>query len=259
MKRLLLCAAALAATFPATASAITTNGELDGSRHPNVGALGVKSASGSFSLFCSGTLVTSTVFLTASHCTTGEDRVYVTFDATDAEPTPDKLYAGRAVTNPDYDPRQAYANDVSVVRLDKPVRIAPAELPTAGLLDRLAAAGTLRSTEFTNVGYGTQEQLNGPGGPSFPFTGDRWWSVSSFSSLDKQYLHLSQNQATGDGGTCYGDSGGPQFLGAGGDETDTVVSVTSTGDGPCYASGVNSRTDTAAARRFLASQGVPLP
>src|SRR4051812_48903315 len=113
MKRLLLCVALLA-TFPASASAITTDGTFDGNGHPNVGAMGVKSANGSFSVFCSGTLVTSTVFLTASHCTTGEDRIYVTFDPTDVEPTPSKLYAGRAVTNPAYDPRQGYQNDVSI-------------------------------------------------------------------------------------------------------------------------------------------------
>ena len=83
--------------------------------------------------------------------------------------------------------------------------------------------------------------------------------MSSFKSLDKAFVHAGQNQSNGDGGTCYGDSGGPQFLGAGSAETDTVVSVTSTGDTPCYATSVNTRTDTAAARKFLASQGVPLP
>jgi secreted trypsin-like serine protease len=259
MKRTLLLAAVLLAALPATAPAITTNGTFDGNAHPNVGALGVKRADGSFAAFCSGTLVRATVFLTASHCTTGEDRVYVTFDPTDVEPSPDGLLAGRAVTNPAYDPKQVYQHDVSIVRLDAPVGIRPARLPAADLLGRVRAAGTLRDARFTNVGYGTQEKVNGPGGPTFPFLGDRFNSVSSFKALDPRSVHAGQNQANGDGGTCYGDSGGPQFLGAGAAETDVVVSVTSTGDVPCYATSVNTRTDTPAARAFLAAQGVPLP
>jgi secreted trypsin-like serine protease len=59
------------------------------------------------------------------------------------------------------------------------------------------------------------------------------------------------NQATGDGGTCYGDSGGPHFLGAGSTETDVVVSITVTGDTVCKATHKTYRVDTASARDFL--------
>jgi hypothetical protein len=54
------------------------------------------------------------------------------------------------------------------------------------------------------------------------------------------------NQATGDGGTCYGDSGGPHFLGS------VVVSVTVTGDVWCKATDKTYRVDTKPARDFLA-------
>ena len=63
---------------------------------------------------------------------------------------------------------------------------------------------------------------------------------------------MSQNQAHGDSGACYGDSGGPTFLGAAESEGDVVVAVTSTGDNPCYSTNVSGRTDTASA------QGLPL-
>lgn len=53
------------------------------------------------------------------------------------------------------------------------------------------------------------------------------------------------NLATGNGGTCYGDSGGPHFLG------DVVVSVTVTGDVPCKATDKTYRVDTPWARDFL--------
>ena len=60
------------------------------------------------------------------------------------------------------------------------------------------------------------------------------------------------NQATGDGGTCYGDSGGPHFL------ADVVVSLTVTGDRWCKASDKTYRVDTQVARDFLANY-VTLP
>ena len=54
--------------------------------------------------------------------------------------------------------------------------------------------------------------------------------------------------ATGEGGQCFRDSGGPQFI----HDTRRIVSVTSHGDTVCRATNVNARLDTAAARAFLA-------
>ena len=71
-------------------------------------------------------------------------------------------------------------------------------------------------------------------------------------------MRLSQNSSTGDSGTCYGDSGGPQFLGAGANETNIVVSTTITGDSQCVSTNVTYRLDTASARAFL-GQFVTLP
>ena len=58
----------------------------------------------------------------------------------------------------------------------------------------------------------------------------------------QSWLRMSQNQATGNGGTCYGDSGGPAFW------TDThgteiLVGITSWGDAMCVAAGFNHRVD----------------
>ena len=55
------------------------------------------------------------------------------------------------------------------------------------------------------------------------------------------------NPSTGSGGTCFGDSGGPHFLGS----SRLVVSITVTGDRFCRATDVTYRTDTASARDFL--------
>jgi hypothetical protein len=94
--------------------------------------------------------------------------------------------------------------------------------------------------------------------PDWPFDGQRWRSVSTFNALTDAWLRLSQNTHTGDGGTCYGDSGGPNFLGAGTGETNIVAAVTVTGDSMCLATNVDYRLDTPQAREFL-GQFVSLP
>jgi len=73
------------------------------------------------------------------------------------------------------------------------------------------------------------------------------YSVSTFSALNNTFLRLSQNPATGDGGTCYGDSGGPNFLG----DSRVIASITITGDVPCRARNDTYRLDTRSARSFL--------
>ena len=40
------------------------------------------------------------------------------------------------------------------------------------------------------------------------------YALQSALNLEKAWLLLSMNPSTGSGGTCYGDSGGPHFLGA---------------------------------------------
>jgi hypothetical protein len=50
------------------------------------------------------------------------------------------------------------------------------------------------------------------------------------------------------GRDCYGDSGGPNFLGS----SDTIAATTFTGDAVCRSTNVVDRLDTASARSFLA-------
>ena len=259
-KALSLLAFALAAILTGgTALAQTGDAVEDGNGHPNVGAFLLPRADGSLRIICTGTLVTPRVFLTASHCTAaaesrGFTRTYVTFDpyfGLNADhsimTTP---YAGTVITNPAY--KAPYLNDVSLILLDKPVKgITPAAIAPVGFLDGLRDAGVLRDTAFTNVGYGTAEQLVVPGtGPTFPFDGIRKWTVSAFGALDPAFVHLNQNLRQGYSGTGYGDSGGPSFVNSA--NGPVVVSVVSTGDVPCYATSVNARVDTADARAFLA-------
>ena len=251
------------------ASAITF-GEPDNGRHPNVGMMLVETEEGFFQ-FCSGTLIAADVFLTAAHCEPGEQirghdvlAIYVTFDDTyqlaDAEPpifidpTTLTLFEGTFIGHEEFGQPQSSPADIAVILLEESPGIEPAELPELGLLAELKAGHALRGQSFTNVGYGSLERQPG-GPPAFADSFMRMLSTSSFNALTKHWLHLSQNPSTGDSGTCYGDSGGPQFLG--GPESNLLVSITVTGDAMCRATGVAYRLDTEEAQSFL-SQFVDL-
>lgn len=247
MLRKILILLCLTPLFLVPRASAITYGVPDDGDHPNVGALIRENPDGTREIWCSGTLISPTVFLTAAHCVDDVEilgwKPYVTFDQ---EWTPSsKLYSGTLYMHPDYTFRQNDPNDVAVIVFARAIRgITPASLPSEGLLDRLS----LHSQTFTAVGYGVHEG----GGPfGFPQGNDRWQSVSSFNSLTNAWLRLSQNPATGDGGTCYGDSGGPNFLGAGADETSIIASLTVTGDRFCKALSATYRLDTEAARSFL--------
>jgi hypothetical protein len=238
-----------------------TNGEVDNGRHPEVGALiaewripGLKEE------LCSGTLISPTVFLTAAHCTAyleslgiPHNQVWVSFDEhVDPVTSSTNLIQGTWVTNPKYNKRQSDPEDMAVVIFPTSVvGISPARLPTLGLFDQMAAKNGLKDQEFTAVGYGDQTRQVGGGPPRLPFDGERWMAVSTFNALNPVWLRLSQNSATGNGGTCYGDSGGPNFLGAGSTETNIIAGITITGDTACAATNVDYRLDTPAAQAFI--------
>ena len=257
MKRFVAAFVALLATLTlaAGASAIT-NGEPDGNRHPEVGALLAPQAfpDGTWEE-CSGTLIAPRVFLTAAHCDESLSRVEVTFASTFDRAT-STTYWGTWHADPSFSQAQGDPHDIAVVVFDKPVKsIAPARLPAAGSLASLSG-----NQQFTSVGYGAQSVTNGPGGKTFHYADVRYLAVGTLNSIpgNDAWLRISQNASTGNGGTCYGDSGGPNFLGAGAGETNIVAATTITGDTPCRSTNVDYRLDTASARSFLA-QFVTLP
>ena len=85
------------------------------------------------------------------------------------------------------------------------------------------------------------------GGHDFLYDDVRNQAVGTLSATNPAWLRVSMNPSTGNGGTCYGDSGGPNFLG----NTDVVAGVTITGDAVCRSTNVVYRTDTESARAFL--------
>src|SRR5262245_442011 len=116
-----------------------TYGQPDGNQHPNVGGLVASQAySDGTWIYCSGTLISLTVFLTAAHCAEGA-RVTVTFDT--AYQDGDKTYTGTWYADPLYNQQQNDPHDIAVVVLDKPVKgITPARLPAADSLSNLSGS-----------------------------------------------------------------------------------------------------------------------
>lgn len=254
MRRLLvvLAALAMALTMAMPVGAIT-DGELDGDAHPEV-VLIIMDVGGAPAYACSGTLLSPTLVVTAGHCTSNFPgpaftgmRVFTESDVQNGDN--DYPFAGgnntiEAVawaTHPAYETAPFFVNDVGVIELAEPFILdSYGTLPEVDSLDALATKRGKNKTFFTSVGYGLQRinpvfvesekirhvaypKLNAINAPGM--TGD-------FSLL------LSNNHSTG--GTCFGDSGGPNFL----NDTTTIAAVTSFGlNGNCAGTGGVFRLD----------------
>jgi secreted trypsin-like serine protease len=249
-----------------TTSAITYGFVDSSNTYPNTGAFMVKSSiTGQVFPICSGTMITSNVFLTASHCTDFFTRdlapegwvAFVSLDPSipfgDLTSNKTQLLAvSHVVTNPNYNQSQSDSGDIGALILERSARVTPATLPTCGLLDQLVSQNGLKTATFTNVGYGVQNRVVSGGVPFFQDLNPvpRMFSFSSFNSLNGGYLRLSQNPTTGNGGTCFGDSGGPNFMTLNGQQL--IAAITITGDSVCRSTNVDYRLDTPSAQGFLA-------
>jgi V8-like Glu-specific endopeptidase len=237
-------------TITIAPAAAVTDGELDGNGHPYVGLMVAQDANGTPLWRCSGTLLSSRLFLTAGHCTEAPAaHVEIWFDADVESGIPGNGYpnsgdvGGTPYTHPQYDPNAFYLHDLGVVVLDTQMRMSTyGKLPK---LDQLDALKPGVSTTFTAVGYGLQEAF--PDAASWKENNQRVRMVAHPYLLqintgftgDGSML-LSNNTSTG--GTCFGDSGGPNFV-----KSSTVVAgVTSFGlNGTCAGTGGVYRVDRA--------------
>jgi hypothetical protein len=237
------------ASVASPASAIT-HGSVDLTDHPQVGALlGDKPESDGTWAYCTGTLISPTVFLTAAHCGQRAQKTARVSFAGHYQPEA-KVYTGRFVPDPRYTDKTDL-HDMAVVVFPTAIpNIKPARLPALGMLDQLNADGSLETTRFTPVGYGSLAPTKKAHGWRFTYTDTRNQTSISFEHLSSRWLKLSPDPSIGDGGTCFGDSGGPNFLG--GSDSDLLVATTISGeDDACKATNIDYRLDTASVRDFL--------
>ena len=121
--------------------------------------------------------------------------------------------------------------DLGVVTLNGSLSVSRyADLPEPGVVDTLP-----NKAPFDFVGYGVQFQEQIPGAflpkppPFYRWAGPRQRMfasgelVSQNFTNNEEYIRFSLNPSRGKGGTCFGDSGGPDLKGG----TDTVMGVNS--------------------------------
>ena len=237
--------ACLFTVLAASAIAITGTNWVEDNEHPFVGLIVFYDEDGEFIGRCSGSLISSTVFVTAGHCVEGAAtaRVYFQQDAganydpaTGIDPvtgypetcldptlctTSDELYDFANATD-------APADDVGVVILDQPIELAEyGVLPDENVL--LTIGRGTANTLFTVSGYGLTQRWPEQTGKPFVSFRERLMGLSTFVNLNNTGGFFLQTQGNGNGrsGTCNGDSGGPVFLG--GFESNVIVGVTSFG------------------------------
>jgi hypothetical protein len=245
----LIAVLALAITASAAPASAITNGELDGNGHPYVGLMVAQDASGTPLWRCSGTLLSATLYLTAGHCTEPPAaHIEIWFDADVESGIPRNGYpfkgdvGGTPFTHPQYDPNAFFLFDLGVVVLDKPVKKKTyGKLPALGANRAYSDANPGSSAVYTAVGYGLQ-QIN----PAFREAERvRMFATPYRIQIDGGIVGdfsmlLSNNHSSG--GTCFGDSGGPNFIGS----SNVIGGVTSFGlNGTCGGTGGVYRLDTA--------------
>ena len=244
-----------------------TDGELDGDGHPYVGLMVAQLADGTPLWRCSGTLLSPTLFLTAGHCTEAPaEHVEIWFDADLTEAAAHNYplegdVGGTPYTHPQFDPDAFFLFDLGVVVLDQPyVTDEYGVLPQLNQLDPLAKRRGKQDVTFTAVGYGLQKSF--PDAAAWKNSALRIRMVAhprliqiNGGLVGDYSLLLSNNAHTG--GTCFGDSGGPNFIGT----SNVIAGVTSFGlNGNCAGTGGVYRVDRADDLDWLYSEfGEHLP
>jgi len=186
-----------------------------------------------------------TVFMVAGHCTDGAASIEIWFSSGSpngiplgagypaAGPNPCAGISGYPCTgdvsgtphtHPQYNPNAFFLYDLGVVTLDDDVdRGGFGALPSQGELSTLG-----KHTKLTAVGYGLQRSF--PDAAAFKDEAVRIRMVATprIKSIDNNFVGDFAFETSFDasrGGTCFGDSGGPNFIG----DSNVVGGVTSFG------------------------------
>lgn len=281
MRRLFLAFLAALMLIGSTPAAAITYGEPDNGRHPYVGLVYFYDASNTPMWRCSGTLLSSKVFLTAGHCTGAPNEGVASAQVwfTDFEPLGNYPFPtpripctgftgypctggvrGTPISHPLYNNFEGFPNthDVGIVVLERAVRTRTlGVLPELRFLDTFASKRGQQDITLTAVGYGLKSVK-----PTENADRTRFMASQQITSLNSSFTDgfnvratNSPGEGTGngtieEGGTCFGDSGGPVFYAM----TNIVVGITSFGlNANCKGGGYAYRTDITDSQNFIKS------
>ena len=219
MRRAVLLAAVLAVALPSAALAVW-GGQQD-TTHPGVGAIYFDfSGNGAITadeLICSGSYAgrsksgANDVFLTAGHCLPPADagipanQVFVSFDGDGRNGVSGLIALSSYHQMPGFGHDSGDLHDLGILLLPAgsvPAGTPAVRLPTAGYLDQLKAAGTLKFRVADLVGYGVIPLWDLTGRLQFSFDGVRRSGTSTIIGLDNADVALqpeSQRQRHGFG------------------------------------------------------------
>jgi len=249
-----------------------TYGEPDGDGHPYVGLAFFYDKDDVYLWRCSGTLIAPKVFVTAGHCTFGTEKAVVLFDP-DLEDIvyveeddqgyifgeygKHKYYEGLTYAHPDYNDYWTdfpNTHDVGVIEFQKPFNLKSyGALPELGALDQAAEMYHKKDIIIRTVGFGDQSVV-----PYYQSDKIRYTSTSNLVNLnsannDGYNLQTSNNPSIvhGQGGACFGDSGGPLFYP---EDSNVMVGIVSFGmNWNCKGEDWSYRTDISTTQDFINS------
>ena len=264
------CTARRCSRRRAAGSRVRRLGREQDTAHPGVGAIYFDfSGNGAIEadeLICSGSYAgrsktgANDVFLTAGHCLPPADagipanEVFVSFDGDGRNGVSGLIALSSYHQMPGFGHDSGDRHDLGILLLPAgsvPAGTPAVQLPRAGYLDQLKAAGTLKFRIVDLVGYGVIPIWEPAGRTQFAFDGVRRSGTSIIVGLDNADVHYNQNR------NGIGTGSGLSFrrrLGLAAVRPRHAARPfreTSGGNGQCNANNQNYRVDTPLARAFL--------